>query len=89
MNYVVLFQIELEVNGEVVGLHMKVDESGRGFFSKKRHSKEVIPDSESCVLSTSVCVVTPHTTLNTLTPHAHTPYTHIHHTLTLTYTTHT
>ncbi len=35
----ILLQIELEINGEVVDLHMKVDESGRGFFSKKRHSE--------------------------------------------------
>ncbi|XP_064382540.1 phosphatidate phosphatase LPIN2-like [Halichondria panicea] len=41
-----LKEIELEINGEVVDLHMKVDESGRGFFSKKRHS-ESVSDSDS------------------------------------------
>ncbi len=49
-----LLQIELEINGEVVDLHMKVDESGRGFFSKKRYS-EVLLCSCSIFIPVVLC----------------------------------
>ncbi len=44
-----ILQIELEINGEVVDLHMKVDESGRGFFSKKRYSEVLLCSCSSFV----------------------------------------
>lgn len=32
-------QVEVEVNGTPVELHMKIDETGRGFFSKRKESE--------------------------------------------------
>ena len=32
-------QVEVEINGKPVDLHMKIDETGRGFFSKRKDSE--------------------------------------------------